>query len=99
MGLYESELTKQIHLRNRQKQEWDMMKKKMETEAADNLHKSNKEQELIQQEEREEERMELEETRVLKNLTSAMVNSSLHNEGDALHRVVEVLQNQNGNNT
>lgn len=94
MGLYESELTKQILLRKRQRQEWDMMKKKKAAEE-EQIQNSNKEEEA-NQEQREEERIEIEETRVSKGLASEMVRTSLGDQGDTLKRVVDVLQNQNG---
>lgn len=95
MGLYESELTRQIHLRNRQRKEWQMLKKNMENppptptlpEAA-NLR--------FQEEKRKEDRQELEETTASKQLASAMVASAQNNAGDTLQKVVDLLNNQNG---
>ena len=97
MGLYESELSKQIHLRNRQKKEWEMMKKKMALAEEQRKQQALECQNLRDQEQREADRTELEETQASKNLTSAMVRSSLALESDTLQKVVEVLQNQNGN--
>ena len=97
MGLYESELSKQIHLRNRQKKEWEMMKKKMALAEEQRKQQAVECQNLRDQEQREADRTELEETQASKNLTSAMVRSSLALESDTLQKVVEVLQNQNGN--
>lgn len=96
MGLYELELTKQIHLRNRQKREWEMLNKKRVQEEQLQLQKNNDEQIHLHQEEKNEERIEMEETKVSKNLASAMVRSSLGDQAETLQRVVEVLQNQNG---
>lgn len=97
MGLYESELTKQIHLRNRQKQEWDMMKKKMEIAEEKRVEDKNQEQDAIDREQREEDRIELEETHISKKLASSMVKSALGNGADTMQKMVELLQNQNGN--
>ena len=96
MGLYESELNKQIHLRNRQKKEWDMMKKKIAFEEEQRIEQAAQGQNQIAQEQREADRVELEETQTSKNLAAAMLKSSLSLESDTLQKVVEVLQNQNG---
>lgn len=96
MGLYESELNKQIHLRNKQKQEWDMMKKKLVLAEEQRKEKAYQDQQLIDQEQREEDRIEIEETRLSKNLVSEMVKSALGEQSSTLHKVVDVLQNQNG---
>lgn len=97
MGLYESELTKQIHLRNKQKQEWDMMKKKMVIAEERKVQERAREQDVLEKEQREEDRIELEETRISKNLCAAMVKTPLASGAEALQKVVEVLKNQNGN--
>lgn len=96
LGLYESELSKQIHLRNKQRKEWDMMKKKMEQEQEKKKSKKAEEQQLIDEEEKEEERVEIEETRVSKKLAAAMVRSAAEEPSNVLEKIVEVLQNQNG---
>lgn len=97
MGLYESEINKQIHLRNRQRREWDMIKKRIASEEEEKRKEKTKEQHLVEQEQREEDRIEIEETRASKNLASSMVRSALAGESDTLQKVVDVLQNQNGN--
>ena len=48
------------------------------------------------EDQREADRLELEETQISKNLAAAMVQSSLGQASDTLEKVVEVLQNQNG---
>lgn len=96
MGLYESELNKQIHLRNRQKKEWDMMKKKIAVAEEQKIQEAAEGQNLIDQEQRDADRIELEETQTSKKLASEMVRSSLAQESDSLKKIVEVLQNQNG---
>ena len=99
MGLYESELTKQIHLRNKQRKEWEAMKKKMAWTEEQTHVKKAQEQQLLDQEHREEERTELEETRASKKVTAAMVETALGgNIAESLQKIVEVLQNQNGTN-
>lgn len=96
MGLYESELNKQIHLRNRQKKEWEMIKKKLALAQEKEKEKSAQGKNQYDQEQREADRLELEETQVSKNLAAAMVQSSLTQQSDTLQKVVDVLQNQNG---
>lgn len=97
MGLYESELNKQILLRKRQKREWDSMAKKMALAEEERQRKRREEEEKLEQERREEDRVELEETRVSKDVCSAMVKSALGRQADTLQKAVDVLQNQNGN--
>lgn len=89
MGLYQSEVTKQTHLRKMQKREWELMKKN---------DKKQMEKELaIEKDQREENLAELAETDASKKLASAMVKSSLGKKDDTLQRAVDLLQNQNGN--
>lgn len=97
MGLYESELNKQILLRKRQKREWDSMIKKMAQQEEEKKKKKAEEEERLQEERRKEDVIEMEETRVSKDVCSAMVKSALGKQADTLQRVVDVLQNQNGN--
>lgn len=96
MGLYESELNKQLYLRNQQKQEWDVMKKEMEKKQekndADLSHKKN----LFEKQQRDQDREELKETEISKNLSNAMVKSAREQSDETLQKVVDVLQNQNG---
>ena len=73
-----------------------MMQKKLAKEEEIQLQKNKDQQVAHHEEEKTEERAELEETQVSKNLASAMVKSSLANESETLQRVVDVLQNQNG---
>lgn len=98
MGLYQSELTKQIHLRKLQKKEWERMKKKR---FLDNQQQqtdlSNKQTAQVESEERAETLRELEETEASKRLASAMVKSSLEMCPNTLKKAVDVIQNQNGN--
>ena len=92
MGLYQSEVTKQSHLKKMQKKEWDMMKKKIsEVEK-------QKEGNLTDQQTNndDENRIELEETEVSKKLDSAMTKSCIDKKDDTLRRAVDLLHNQNG---
>ena len=94
MGLYQTELSRQIHLRNKQKREWDRMKKVVLTKEKEK--KSAKHQELLEKEQKEEDLEELRETEISKNLDSAMVASGRKNSSDILLRAVDLLHNQNG---
>ena len=96
MGLYQSELSRQLHLRNKQKREWEMMKKNVANERETKEMEQSRQQELLEQEEKEEERAEMHETEVSKKLSSAMVRSAQANDPDTLQKVVELLQNMNG---
>lgn len=73
-----------------------LMKKNMVNEEA-RKEKVAQQQHLQDQAQREEERVELQETRNSKNLTAAMVKSALGKNDDTLQKAVEVLHNQNGN--
>lgn len=73
-----------------------MMKKKLAHEEEEKEKEKEKDQSLADQEQREEDWIELEETRVTKNLASSMVASGLAGQADTLQKVVDVLQNQNG---
>lgn len=99
MGLYESELNKQLFLRNKQKKEWDMMNKKIEAENEKKKNECSNQQRIIDQEKREDDRLEMAETDASKKLTNAMVRSSQRNENnnETLDKVVDVLKDQNGN--
>ena len=99
MGLYESELNKQLFLRNKQRKEWDMMNKKIEAENHRRQEEGSDQQRLMDQEKREEDRVELTETTASKKLTQAMLRSCQeHDDGnDTLEKVVDVLKDQNGN--
>ena len=74
-----------------------MIKKRIASEEEEKRKEKTKEQHLVEQEQREEDRIEIEETRASKNLASSMVRSALAGESDTLQKVVDVLQNQNGN--
>ena len=97
MGLYQSELTKQRHLKKMQKKEWDMMKKKMAEKQQHKNNELNEQQTIHDQEEREQNLVELRETEASKKLASAMVKSSLERKDDTLQKAVDLLHNQNGN--
>lgn len=73
-----------------------MMKKKLVLAEEQRKEKAYQDQQLIDQEQREEDRIEIEETRLSKNLVSEMVKSALGEQSSTLHKVVDVLQNQNG---
>lgn len=96
MGLYELELSKQLHLRNRQKREWEMLKKKMIAAKEEEEQENSRRNVLIEAKKKEEDRNELAETEVSKNLASAMVRSARETKDDTLQKAVELLQNQNG---
>lgn len=76
-----------------------MIKKKMENSAPtsskgvipDHVEKQ------LQDDKRKEDRRELEETVASKQLAAAMMKSVQNNADDTLHKVVELLNNQNGN--
>lgn len=99
MGLYNSELNKQIHLRNKQKREWEKMKKAMEGDMQKRMEERARNQSILEQEKRNDDRIEMVETDRSKKLTNAMVYSA--QEGlavdETLHRAVEVIRDQNGN--
>lgn len=96
MGLYSSELTKQLHLRNKQKREWDLMRKKMVLEEENEKDQRSRNEQMLDQDRLNEDQIELQETVVSKNLCSAMVRSVRANCDDTMKRSVELLQNQNG---
>ena len=98
MGLYESELTKQLFLRNKQRKEWDMMKEKIQAETERKEKEISNQQRLLEQEKRDENRAEMAETDVSKNLANAMLRSSQDDDDDdTLLKIVDVLKDQNGN--
>ena len=97
MGLYESELSKQLFLRNKQRQEWDMMNKKIEAEKEKQKKDGSHQQRLIDQEKRDDDRVEMAETEVSKKLTSTMVRSFQEDDNETLGKVVDVLKDHTGN--
>lgn len=99
MGLYESEINKQLHLRNRQRREWESMKKKQIADDENKKRQSSHQQKLLEQERREQDQIEMNETNVSKKLTASMVNAcqEAEDDDDVLIKVVEVLRDQNGN--
>lgn len=92
MGLYQLELSRQIHLRNKQKREWEVMKKK----EAISQEKKQAQQDLVEKELRAEDAEELQETEISKQLASEMNESARDNSDDTLMRAVNLLHNQNG---
>ena len=62
MGLYESELNKQILLRKRQKREWDTMLKKMAQQQEQRERDKAEEQEKLEKERQEENILEMDQT-------------------------------------
>lgn len=99
MGLYESEISKQLHLRNRQRREWDAMRKKIQADEEKQRSELLTQQKVLEQEKRREDRTEIAETDASKKLAAAMVKSSRDgaDDDDVLNRAVEVLRDQNGN--
>lgn len=73
------------------------MKKKMVQEEENSNKKKAQEKELLDQEQREENRKEMEETHASKAICTSMVKSAMEQKADTIDRIVEVLQNQNGN--
>lgn len=96
MGLYESELSRQIHLRSRQKKEWQMLRKKMEAEANSRHVIPEQVEKEIQEEKRKDDQRELAETATSKQLAAAMMRSSTANDDETLHKCADLLNNQNG---
>ena len=98
MGLYEAELSKQIHLRNKQQKEWETMKKKM---GAEKTVSTAREQHL-KDDKLEDDRIELEETNKSKSLASSLLKGALarandeEEDVDVLQKAVDVILNQNG---
>lgn len=97
MGLYESEISKQMYLRNKQKREWEVMKKKIALDKELSQKSLIEQQQVYDQERREEDRLEIRETETSKKLALAMLKSANENSDDTLQRAVELLHNQNGN--
>lgn len=95
MGLYESEISKQIHLRNKQKREWDIMKEKLLASPPKRLMSEELEKQLEEQK-RQQDSQELEETHSSKKLAAAMIRSARGGMDDTLQRAVDVINNQNG---
>lgn len=94
MGLYESEISKQIHLRNRQKKEWETMKKK-QLPTSNGLIPEHVEKQL-EEERRRDESIEIQETQASKKLAAAMTRSARGGLDDTLQKAVDLLNNQNG---
>ena len=92
MGLYESEISKQIHLRNKQRKEWEAMKKKLEVQPSKGLEV----QRQLEEVRRLDDAVELKETQASKKLASAMVKSAKGGVDDTLQKAVDFLNNQNG---
>lgn len=99
MGLYQSELSRQIHLRNKQKREWESLKKKIAKDMEQQKKDLTNEQDLFEQEQRQEDLEEMRETEASKKLATAMLRSAsgLDNYEETLSKAVDLLQNQNGN--
>ena len=97
MGLYESELSRQIHLRSRQKKEWQIQRKKMEEAAAAKASKPVEIEKQILEDKKKEDIREMEETATSKQLAATMVRSSAaSNQVETLQNCVDLLNNQNG---
>lgn len=100
MGLYEAELSKQIHLRNKQQKEWEIMKKKM---GMARNHDNQKEGLTDKQ---EDDRIEMEETSMSKKVAASLASSAASlGDGncdedeviaDVIQKAVDLLLNQNG---
>lgn len=86
-----------MQLRNRQKKEWEVMKRKMDHVTEEKKKAFAQQQQIGQQERRNEDRVELMETETSKQLALAMLKSAKENSDDTLQRAVELLHNQNGN--
>ena len=96
MGLYQLELSRQVHLRNKQKREWEIMKKKQAISQEKKEKHLSHQQELFEKQQRAEDLEELQETEASKKLAAQMTNSAREKSDDTLLRAVNLLQNQNG---
>lgn len=76
-----------------------MMNKKIEAENEKIQQEGSEQQRLLDKEKREEDKVEMAETNASKKLTRAMVISSQEDDdaNDTLDKVVDVLKDQNGN--
>lgn len=99
MGLYESELNKQMILRNKQRREWELMNKKILADEENKKQEHSHKQRLLDEEKKEEDRAEIAETEKSKKLNNAMVKSSQDDDSDneTLSKAVDVLKDQHGN--
>lgn len=98
MGLYEAELNKQLLLRNKQRKEWDMMKQRIDADKERKNKELSDQQRLLQNEKREEDRVEMAETDASKRLVNVMVRTAQEDDDDdTLVKIVDVLKDQNGN--
>ena len=73
-----------------------MMKKKADQAMEAKKNALAQQQLAIDQDRREEDRIELQETETSKKLALAMLKSASENRGDTLQKAVELLHNQNG---
>lgn len=73
-----------------------MMRKKIEADKEKARNDLLAKQQLLEQEKDDEDRLEIAQTEHSKKLTSTMIQSSQNGSDDVLHRVVEVLRDQNG---
>lgn len=87
-----------MHLRNKQRREWDAIKKKMQMAEVERKEEVSRKEKMLDHDKMDEDRIELQETAASKQLTTAMVKSARGNSDETLQKAVEVLQNQNGNN-
>lgn len=99
MGLYQSELTRQIHLRNKQKREWGVIRKNMKKSNEEKKNELSHQQQLFEQEQERANVEEMQETEKSKGLAAALVKSANANlqSDDTMKKAVDLLQNQNGN--
>ena len=99
MGLYESEISRQMQLRNRQKKEWQALRKKFQNTIPLTSVLPNTIEKHFEEEKKNDDRRELEETAVSKQLASAMMTSSQERSDETLQKVADLLHNQNGINS
>ena len=85
-----------MHLRNKQRREWEKMKKQIDS---NNSKQALEEEQLKLQEEakRKEDKIEMEETLVSKKLSAVMSRNARQQKHDTLQNAVDLLANQNGN--
>lgn len=96
MGLYQSELSKQMFLRNKQKREWDAIRKKTEVQNTKRLLSEETETQL-DNERRDDDAIELQETDLSKKLSQSMLRSARCKDEETMQKMVDLLHNQNGN--
>lgn len=68
----------------------------VEKKQATTEDQSSRDRQMREKEQNEDDRIEIEETALSKNLAESMIKSSIEGQNDTLKKAVEVIQNQNG---